>query len=538
MTTSSSMTINTATLEEASFTGPRLRGVALASVVGALLLALLLEALDQAIVGTALPRIIATLHGLDRYTWVVTAYVLATATMVPIVGKLSDQFGRKWFLVSGTVVFLIGSALAGASATMNQLIAFRTLQGLGAGIGMALVATVIADLFPPAERAKLMSLFGLVYGFSSLFGPTLGGWLAEHGPLLGSLVTESTRWRWVFYINLPLGALAVVALVIYLPDNLSARTSDTISWESLRRIDVAGAALSAAATICLLLGLTLASDAVTPGAASHAPLLLVSGVILFGLFVMVERKAAEPILPLGLFRNQVFTASALLSLLQMMVLLGLTIYLALFLQGALGIAPTATGLIMTPLSISMVAGAMLSGPIIAKMKRYQLVTIVAAVIMCVGAFLIATMTTATAIWQAILFMSVIGLGTGVFFAVPMVAGQNALPASQLGVGTAATRYLGQVGAVLGIAVVGAAVNSGISPNLLRRLPTTLAGKEALAGALHHGFVAVLIFAGLALVVTFFLKDLPMASAQPQSEQAQAEADSAEEEEPEGELLSA
>lgn len=538
MTTSSSMTINTATLEEASFTGPRLRGVALASVVGALLLALLLEALDQAIVGTALPRIIATLHGLDRYTWVVTAYVLATATMVPIVGKLSDQFGRKWFLVSGTVVFLIGSALAGASATMNQLIAFRTLQGLGAGIGMALVATVIADLFPPAERAKLMSLFGLVYGFSSLFGPTLGGWLAEHGPLLGSLVTESTRWRWVFYINLPLGALAVVALVIYLPDNLSARTSDTISWESLRRIDVAGAALSAAATICLLLGLTLASDAVTPGAASHAPLLLVSGVILFGLFVMVERKAAEPILPLGLFRNQVFTASALLSLLQMMVLLGLTIYLALFLQGALGIAPTATGLIMTPLSISMVAGAMLSGPIISKMKRYQLVTIVAAVIMCVGAFLIATMTTATAIWQAILFMSVIGLGTGVFFAVPMVAGQNALPAGQLGVGTAATRYLGQVGAVLGIAVVGAAVNSGISPNLLRRLPTTLAGKEALAGALHHGFVAVLIFAGLALVVTFFLKDLPMASAQPQSEQAQAEADSAEEEEPKGELLSA
>lgn len=538
MTTSSSMTVNTATPEEATFTGPRLRGVALASVVGALLLALLLEALDQAIVGTALPRIIATLHGLDRYTWVVTAYVLATATMVPIVGKLSDQFGRKWFLVSGTVVFLIGSALAGASATMNQLIAFRTLQGLGAGIGMALVATVIADLFPPAERAKLMSLFGLVYGFSSLFGPTLGGWLAEHGPLLGSLVTESTRWRWVFYINLPLGALAVVALVIYLPDNLSARTSDTISWESLRRIDVAGAALSAAATICLLLGLTLASGAVTPGAASHAPLLLVSGVILFGLFVMVERKAAEPILPLGLFRNQVFTASALLSLLQMMVLLGLTIYLALFLQGALGIAPTATGLIMTPLSISMVAGAMLSGPIISKMKRYQLVTIVAAVIMCVGAFLIATMTTATAIWQAILFMSVIGLGTGVFFAVPMVAGQNALPASQLGVGTAATRYLGQVGAVLGIAVVGAAVNSGISPNLLRRLPTTLAGKEALAGALHHGFVAVLIFAGLALVVTFFLKDLPMASAQPQSEQAQAEADSAEEEEPEGELLSA
>ena len=456
---------------------PRLRGFALASVVGALLLALLLEALDQAIVGTALPRIIATLHGLDRYTWVVTAYILAIATMVPVVGKLSDQFGRKWFLISGTVLFLIGSALAGASATMSQLIAFRTLQGLGAGIGIALVATVIGDLFPPDERAKLLSLFGLVYGVSSLLGPTLGGWLAEHGPLLGALVTQSTRWRWVFYINLPLGALVVAALVIYLPDTLSARASDLISWESIRRIDVLGAALSAAATICLLLGLTLVSDQATAGASSEAPALLVSGVILFGLFVLVERKVAEPILPLELFRNQVFTASALLSLLQMMTLLGLTIYLALFLQGALGIAPTATGLIMTPLSISMVAGAMLSGPIIAKLKRYQAVTIVAAVIMCVGVFLIATMTTQTVVWQAILFMSVTGLGTGVFFAVPIVVGQNALPASHLGVGTAAMRYLGQVGAVLGIAIVGAVVNHGISPALLRRLPTTPAGAQ-------------------------------------------------------------
>ncbi len=545
MTTSTTPSTSTTSdaLAAETFAPPRLRGVALASVVSALLLALLLEALDQAIVGTALPRIIATLHGLDRYTWVVTAYVLATATMVPIVGKLSDQFGRKWFLVAGTALFLIGSALAGASETMNQLIAFRAIQGLGAGIGIALVATIIGDLYPPDQRARLMSLFGLVYGFASLFGPTLGGWLAEHGPLLGSLVTDATRWRWVFYINLPLGGLAIAALVIYLPDNLSAHSSGSLTWESLRHIDALGAVLSAAATICLLLGLTLASDqSALAGAASQAPVLLVSGVILFGLFIMVERRVAEPILPLGLFRNQVFTAAALLSLLQMMVLLGLTIYLALFLQGALSIAPTATGLIMTPLSISMVAGAMLSGPIIAALKRYQAVTIVAAGVMCVGAFLIATMTTQTAVWQAILYMSVTGLGTGVFFAVPMVAGQNALPASQLGVGTAATRYLGQVGAVLGIAIVGAVVNSGASPTLLRRLPTTLAGKQALASALQHGFVAVLVFAGLALVVTFFLKDLPMATAQDVARdvaQDAAQGDEAEAaEEPAGELLSA
>ena len=172
---------------------PRLRGFALISVITALMLSLFLEALDQTIVGTAMPRIIAQLHGLDRYSWVVTAYILSSMTMIPIVGKLSDQFGRKWFLLSGTVLFLLGSILAGTSQSMDQLIIFRGVQGLGSGIGMALVATVMADLFPPDERAKWMGIFGIVYGISSLLGPTLGGWLAEHGPLLGSLLTEATR---------------------------------------------------------------------------------------------------------------------------------------------------------------------------------------------------------------------------------------------------------------------------------------------------------------------------------------------------------
>ncbi|HEX8995540.1 MAG TPA: MDR family MFS transporter [Ktedonobacterales bacterium] len=490
----------------------RIRGIALASVLGALMLSLFLEALDQAIVGTALPRIITTLHGLDRYTWVVTAYVLATATMVPIVGKLSDQFGRKWFLVSGTVLFLIGSALAGMSQTMNQLIAFRAAQGLGAGIGIALVATVIGDLFPPDERGKLMGLFGLVYGVSSLLGPTLGGYLAEHGPLLGSFVTESTRWRWVFYFNLPIGAVAVAALVIFLPTNLSARTSAEASWAAVRHIDVLGAALSAAATICLLLGLTLASDHSMRGAGTGAATLLLVGALLFGLFVMAERRAADPILPFDLFRNQVFTASALLGLLQMMVMMALTIYLALFLQGALSISPTTTGLVMTSLTLAMVAGAVASGGIISAIKRYQVVAVAGAALMVVGAFLMTTMTTRTSLEQAIFSMIVIGLGTGVFFAVPTTAAQNALPASRLGIGTAATRYMGQVGASLGIAIVGAVVTGSISPTLLRRIPSTLAAKHALAGAVQHGFVAMLVFAILTLVVTAFLKDLPMVSA--------------------------
>src|SRR5579883_910040 len=203
--------MTTASISATAPDRPRLRGVALASVITALMLSLFLEALDQTIVGTALPRIIAQLHGLDRYSWVVTAYILTSMTMIPIVGKLSDQFGRKWFLLSGAVLFLLGSILAGASQYMNQLIIFRGLQGLGSGVGIALIATVMADLFPPTERARMMGLFGVVYGISNLLGPTIGGWLTEHGPLLGSLITQESRWRWVFYLNVPIGLLAVIA---------------------------------------------------------------------------------------------------------------------------------------------------------------------------------------------------------------------------------------------------------------------------------------------------------------------------------------
>src|SRR4051794_18164316 len=217
------MTITPMTAETQS--RPRLRGLALAAAVTGLMLTLFLEALDQTVVGTAMPRIIESLHGLDRYSWVVTAYILGSMTMIPIVGKLSDQFGRKWFLLAGTLLFLLGSILAGAAQSMNQLIMFRGLRGLGAGIGIALISTVMADLFSPDQRAKWMGAVGAVYGIASLLGPTLGGWLAEHGPLVGNIVIETTRWRWVFYINLPVGLIAVAALLIYLPANLSAPTS-------------------------------------------------------------------------------------------------------------------------------------------------------------------------------------------------------------------------------------------------------------------------------------------------------------------------
>ena len=498
--------MRTTSITAATQDQPRLRGFALASVMTALMLTLFLEALDQTVVGTAMPRIIEALHGMDRYSWVVTAYILATMTTIPIVGKLSDQFGRKWFLLCGTALFLLGSILAGASQSMDQLIVFRAIQGLGSGIGIALIGTIMADLFPPDQRAKWSGLFGLVYGVSNLFGPTIGGWLTEHGPLMGNLVTETTRWRWVFYINLPVGLIAVMALVIYLPANLSLRTSKWNGWRSLLQIDFPGAILCAAATICLLLGLTWGGEQITAWTSPSVLSILAVAVLLFILFIVVERNAHEPILPLDLFRNQIFSVGAALALLQNMVLLGLALYLPLYFQGVLAVSPTNAGLIMTPFSVSMVIGAILSTQAIARIKRYRIIGIIAALLMSLGAFLVTLMTPGTNIALAIAILVLTGIGIGPFFSLPMVVVQNALPPDRLGISTAGLRYLGQLGASLGIAIVGTVVTSSVASNPMDHLSTTAASKDALFIGLQHGFLTVLIFALIALGVTFFLKE--------------------------------
>jgi EmrB/QacA subfamily drug resistance transporter len=450
----------------------RLHGFALFSVLTALMLTLLLEALDQTVVGTALPRIIGSLQGFDRYTWAITAYTLASITMVPIVGKLSDQFGRKWFLLVGTSIFLLGSMLAGASQTMNQLIAFRALQGLGAGMGIALAFVLVADIFPPAERAKWQSLFGVVYGFANLVGPTLGGWLTDHGPLLGTLVNETTRWRWVFYVNIPVGIIALVALLIYLPANISSRSSDYTGWAAVRRIDVLGAVLAAAATISLLLGLTWGSSATYEWSSPQVIGILAAAIVLFVAFLLAERVAVDPMLPLDLFRNQVFAVASLLSLLQLMVLVGLIVYLPLFLQGVLGVSATSAGEVITPMTVSSVIGAALAGFAITLLKRYRLITILSALIMTTGVFLLTRMTPSTSLLEAIIFMVIAGIGLGPFFSVLTIAAQNALPRTRLGIGTSAVRYLGQLGAVLGVAIVGTVVNNSLARELVQRVPAS------------------------------------------------------------------
>lgn len=460
--------------EATIFTAPRVRGFALASVMCALLLALLLEALDQTVVGTALPKIIGTLHGFDRYTWVVIAYTLTSTAVTPIVGALTDQFGRKWFLLSGTAVFLLGSVLSGAAQTMDQLIIFRALQGLGAGIGIALVMTVIGDLFPPAERAKWQGSAAGVYAVSNVLGPTLGGWLTDHGPLLSGLVTDDTRWRWVFYVNLPVGVLALAALLIYLPAKLSVRSTRYTGWAAVRRIDFLGALLAVGATVCLVFGLNWGGDPAYGWTSSRVVGPLIAAGVLAAAFLVVERFAAEPILPARLLRNQVFAADSVLSLASGIVMLPLFIYLPLFLQGVLGDSATNSGLILTPMSVSVVIGAGVTTGLIAKRQRYQAITVIGACILTAGVFLLTRLTPATSHAQAGAFMVVAGIGLGTFFAVQTLAAQNAVTPDQLGIATSAIRYLQSLGTVIGAAIIGTVINNTLASDLARRIPASTA----------------------------------------------------------------
>lgn len=486
------MTMKSVTLASPEH-GRRMHGGLLYSVLATLLFILFLEALDNTIVGPALPHIVAQFRGFDRYSWVATAYLLTSTIMIPLAGKFSDQFGRKWFLLAGASIFLLGSALTGASQSMNQLIAFRALQGLGAGIGITLVATIIGDIFPPDERAKWQTSVNIVYAAANLLGPGLGGWFTDHGPLLGSLVTNSTRWRWIFYINLPLGIVAIITLIIILPATISERSNALTGWNALRRIDVIGAFSSAVATICLLLGLTWGSNEVYAWNSVQVIGVLMTAVLFILLFLLVEQRAVEPLLPLNLFRNQIFAADALLSLLVYMILLGLAIYLPFFLQEVLKVSATNAGLAMTPFLMSVTIGATLAGWLIARRKRYQAIIIVGTVIMTLGVFFLTRIISSTNLLETIIFMVVAGLGIGSIFSVLYVAAQNVLPLSQLGIGSAVVRYTGQIGSTLGIAIVGTVVNQSL--------------RVSLTIALRRGFLTVLVFCGAALLAACLLKDV-------------------------------
>jgi MFS family permease len=336
----------------------------------------------------------------------------------------------------------------------------------------------------------------IVYALANLFGPGLGGWFTDSGPLLAPVITATTRWRWIFYLNLPLGIIALATLLLCLPATLSERSSSLTGWEALRRIDLTGTLLCAGATTCLLLGLTWGSNQTYAWASLQVDGILGASAVLLFVFFLAERRACEPILPLHLFRNQIFAADVLLALLVYMILLGLAVYLPLFLQGVLGISATGAGMSITPFLICVTIGATLSGWLIAILKRYQAVIVVGTFIMTCGVFLL---TSTTGLLAVMIITSMAGLGIGSIFSVLYVAAQNILPPTQLGVGSGVVRYFGQIGSTLGVALVGMVVNQSLD-NSGRHVGNVL------ATALQHGFLTIFVFCVIALLAACLLKD--------------------------------
>ena len=437
----------------------KLHGWALTSVLIALFLTMLMSALDITIVDTAIPRIIGDLHGFNLYSWLITIYLLASTISIPIIGKLSDQFGRKWFVVGSVACFLVGSSLAGTSQTMIQLIIFRGLQGIGAGALQTLIFTLIADIFSPRERARWLGAFGAVFALASVIGPTTGGW-----------ITDNFSWRWVFYINIPIGLLALLALIVWLPSSISTATTTVRGWAAFRRVDIVGALMIAAATICLLLFLSLGGQVY---AWDSLPVIALGlGIIVFfALFFFVESRVHEPILPLSLFRSQVFTIGALLTLAQGMAFFGVIVYMPLFIQGVMGQSATSSGAVITPVSISMAAFSTVAGVIISRIGRYQILAICGGVFLAVGIFLLTLLPVSATLFTLIFNMIIVGIGLGTLMPVLNTATQNSLPKSQLGAGTGAVTFLRTMGSTLATAILGTIVTTTYKQYITDHLPS-------------------------------------------------------------------
>ncbi|WP_376796998.1 MDR family MFS transporter [Thermogemmatispora sp.] len=435
-----------------------LRGWNLAIVILALALLYFLAALDQTIVATALPTIVGDLHGFSSYAWVGTAYLLTMTTMLPIVGKLSDQFGRKWFLLIGIVLFLFGSALAGLAQTMNQLILFRGLQGLGAGFLTALMSTLLGDIFSPAERGRWQGVFIAIGTLAAIIGPLLGGALTEHA-----------SWRWIFYLNLPLGLLALVLVTFRLPATISPRSGRSSGGTVLQRLDLAGSLSAAAATTCLLLGLTWGGETYPWTSIQIVGLLTASG-LLYAAFLLIERRAAEPILPLELLGNQVFAVALALAFTYGFILFGILFYSPLFIQIVLAQTSLSSSAALTPLLLGVTIGSITGGVLVTRLRRYRLICIAGSLILLAGTALLATLGEASALLSVVLTTVVIGAGSGMISNMFMLAAQNAVPRERLGTATGAVSYLRSIGQSLGTAVLGTLLTNVAANQLPSYLP--------------------------------------------------------------------
>ncbi|HEX3815515.1 MAG TPA: MDR family MFS transporter [Mycobacteriales bacterium] len=466
-------------------------------IVGALLLGMLLAALDQTVVSTALPTIVGDLGGASHLSWVVTAYLLASTVSTPLWGKLGDLYGRKIFFQAAIVLFLVGSVLAGLSQSMIELIAFRAIQGLGGGGLIVGAQSIIGDVVSPRDRGKYQGLFGAVFAVTTVVGPLIGG-----------LLTQNASWRWIFYLNLPLGAIALVVTALVLPGQLQ---------RIHRVIDYLGTALLALAATSLVLFTSLGGTTYAWGSAPIL-ILIVAGAVLIVAWALVERRAVEPVLPLSLFKGKVFSAASAIGFVVGFGMFGAITYLPLFFQVVQGVSPTASGLRLLPLMAGLLVTSIGSGLLISRWGRYKVFPVVGSAVMTIGLYLMSLVGPHTSLVVVDLYLVIFGAGLGGVMQVLVIAVQSSVKQKDLGTATAGATFFRSIGGSFGTAVFGA-----IFANLLTgRLQTHLKGLTLpknldasinpqqlgqLPSAIHNGVVA----AYASTISSVFLIAVPIAA---------------------------
>lgn len=420
--------------------------------MGSLMTGLLLAALDQTIVSTALKMIVEDFNGLNHYSWVVTAYLLTSTASTPLYGKISDLYGRRPVYQFSIIVFLIGSFLAGAATSMDQLIAFRALQGLGAGGLMALTFVIVGDIVSPRDRGKYQGLFGAVWGISSVAGPLLGGFFSDRAEIFGI-----TGWRWIFYINLPFGiiALIVTSMVLHIPK---------IKRE--HRIDYLGAALIVAAVVAILIGLSVLGPE-NGWSDPKTVIALALGVVIVVMYILWEKRAVEPILPLSLFKNHTFTLTSIIGAIIGAGMFGAIIMLPLYLQIVQGASATEAGLKLIPLMLGILTVTITSGRIITKTGRYKIFPIIGTISMSIGLLLMTRLEVDTPYWQLSIYAVIVGAGLGASMQTIVIALQNAVDFKDLGIATSSNTFFRSLGGAFGTAIFGTILSHNVTNNLER-----------------------------------------------------------------------